>query len=64
MSQLLARYRTTRQRQTLTDKVRAETCLATLDAMQAACGARGQELNADELQAFTLRRAELMKGRR
>lgn len=48
---------------TLIDKVQAETCLADLDAMRVALSARGQELTEAEAQAFTLRRAELMRGK-
>jgi len=62
MSALLERYRRTGQRPTLAEKVRAETSLAELDAMQAHCGARGRELSDDERAAFALRRIELRAG--
>ncbi len=63
MSAILDRFRRTGQRPTLIDKIEEETCLDTLNGMQRAIGARGQELTMDEIQAFARRRAELRKGR-
>lgn len=59
---LLARFRSTGQRPTLTDKVLTCASLDELTALTAACGARGQELTDAELAAIALRRAELEKA--
>lgn len=48
-------------RVTLIDKISDTSCPQTLDAMQAACGARGQMLTDDEIAAFARRRVELMR---
>jgi hypothetical protein len=64
MSPLLDLYRRTGRRPTLIDKIEAEESLDELNGMQMSCGARGQELTIDEIEAFARRRAELKKAAR
>jgi hypothetical protein len=64
VSALLDRFRRAGQRPTLIDKINDETCIDTLNGMQMACGARGQELTIEEIQAFARRRVELRKERK
>lgn len=62
MSALLDHYRHTGKCPTLIEKIEHETDLAVLNGMQASCGARGQELTMQEIEAFSRRRVELRKG--
>lgn len=49
---------------TLIDKIEAETCVDTLEAMRAALLGREVVLTAEQEQAFARRRVELLKGGR
>jgi len=63
VSALIDRFRRTGRCPSLTEKIEDETDIAVLNGMQAACGARGQELTMEEIEAFARRRVELRKGR-